>query len=249
MHSVPLVIAHRGASAHAPENTLPAFKLGWEAGADGVECDVRLTADCQVVCIHDADTTRVAGKSQVVENHSYADLQQLDVGAWQGVEFQDTRIPLLSELLAMTPFGKQVFIEIKTGVEILPSLFDVLDASSIDLRSVTVIAFDLELVRSLKQKRRDLRVYWLIDVTSNWLGRSRLKIQTVLETLIEIQAEGMGLRLHSGINREMVAAILSANVALNIWTVDDPTDARRYASFGVTSISSNEPALILAALK
>jgi glycerophosphoryl diester phosphodiesterase len=86
-------------------------------------------------------------------------------------------------------------------------------------------------------------------VKSNWLGRSKLKVDDVLDTLIDIRADGLGLRCHSGINRDMVHAILSADVALNIWTVDDPTDAQRFDSFGVTSISSNDPAAMLAALK
>jgi glycerophosphoryl diester phosphodiesterase len=249
MRMPPKVIAHRGASAHAPENTLPAFELGWQQGADGVECDVRLTADGQVVCIHDADTARVAGKSLSVEKHPYSDLQALDVGAWKGAEFKDTRIPLLSDLLAISPFGKQVFIEVKTGVEILSALLDVLDASPIELRVITVIAFDLEVIRSLKQQRPELHAYWLIDVKSNWLGRSKLKLDDVLETLTEIRADGLGLRCHSGINREMVHAILSADLSLNVWTVDDPTDARRFDTFGVTSITSNESAAMLVALK
>ena len=248
MRLPPKVIAHRGASEHAPENTLPAFELAWQQGADGVECDVRLTADCQVVCIHDADTERVAGKTLLVEKHSYADLQALDVGAWKGAAFKDTCIPLLSGLLAASPFGKQLFIEVKTGVEILPALLEVLDASPIDLRVITVIAFDTEVIRSLKQLRPEIRAYWLIDVQSNWLGRSKLKLDDVLDTLIEIRANGLGLRRHSGINRDMVHAILSADLALNIWTVDDPTDARRFDTFGVTSITSNEPAAMLAAL-
>ncbi|CAA6678377.1 MULTISPECIES: glycerophosphodiester phosphodiesterase [unclassified Lentimonas] len=248
MSMPPQVIAHRGASADAAENTMPAFELAWRQGADGVECDVRLTADCQVVCIHDADTERVAGKLLSVENHSYADLQALDVGSWKGEEFKESRIPLLSELLAASPSGKQLLIEVKTGVEILPALLEVLDASTIQLRVVTIIAFDVEVIRSLKQQRPELHAYWLIDVQSNWLGRSKLKLDDVLETLIEIRADGVGLRCHSGIHREMVHAILSADLALNIWTVDDATDARRFATFGVTSITSNEPAAMLVAL-
>ena len=245
----PKVIAHRGASADAPENTLPAFELAWQQRADGVECDVRLTADCQVVCIHDADTGRVAGKALAVEKHSYAELLELDVGRWKGAEFKDTRIPLLSELLAASPFGKQVLIEVKTGGEILPALLEALDASPIELRVITIIAFDVEVIRALKQQRPALHAYWLIDVKSNWLGRSKLRLDDVLDTLIEIRANGVGLRCHSGINREMVHAILSADLALNVWTVDDPTDARRFDTFGVTSITSNEPAAMLAAFK
>ncbi len=249
MNSTTLVIAHRGASIVAPENTLPAFERAWQEGADGVECDVRMTADCEIVCLHDADTQRVAGQSLLVEKHSLEDLRKLDVGAWKGPEFKGTRIPLLRELLAASPFGKRIFIEVKTGVEILPSLMEVIEQSPVDAKYITLIAFDVELVKALKLRKPRFAVYWLIDVRSNWLGRSKLKIDTVLDTLIELNADGVGLRRHSGIKRELVHTILRADVRLNIWTVDDPTDARRYASFGVSSITSNLPSLVLNALK
>ncbi len=248
MNYIPKVIAHRGASANAPENTLPAFDLAWKEGADGIECDVRLTADCQVVCLHDADTGRVAGTNLAVEAHDYAELQTLDVGKWKSAEFADTRIPLLSEVMAKVPPGKKFLIEVKTGEEMIAPLLDVIDAASVELKQIAVIVFDPAMVRALKAKRPELRVYWLIDVKSNWLGRSKLKLADVLDTLVEIDADGLGLRCHSGIHREMVKAILEADVDLNIWTVDNPVDARRYASFEVTSISTNCPRAMLDAM-
>ncbi len=248
MNYIPKVIGHRGAAANAPENTLPAFELAFREGADGVECDVRLTADCQVVCIHDADTGRVASTSMLVEEHSLEELQQLDVGAFRGAEFVGTRIPLLSELMAKVPPGKKLLIELKTRQEILAPLFEVIAASSIELKQLAIIVFDIEMVRAVKAQRPDLKVYWLIDVKSNWLGRSKLRLADVLDTLVEINADGLGLRCHSGIHREMVKAILEADVDLNIWTVDDPVDARRYASFGVSSISTNCPKAMLDAM-
>ncbi len=249
MHFIPKVIAHRGASAFAPENTMSAFDRAWYEGADGVECDVRLTADCQVVCIHDADTKRVGDYSLVVENHSYAELSQVDVGAWKGVAFAGTRIPLLSDLMAKYPEGKKLLIELKTGEEILTPLFEVIDAGTVELKQIALIVFDVNMVKALKARRPELQVYWLIDVTSNWLGRSKLKLADVLDTVAEIDANGLGLRCHSGIQREMVNAILEAEIDLNIWTVDDASDARRYASFGVTSISSNCPQAMLDAMR
>ena len=248
MNYIPKVIGHRGASEAAPENTLPAFELAFREGADGVECDVRLTADCQVVCVHDADTRRVAGTSMLVEAHSLEELQQLDVGAGKGAGFAGTRIPLLSELMAKVPPGKKLLVELKTGQEILKPLFEVIDAAAIELKQLAIIVFDIEMVKAIKAQRPDLNVYWLIDVRSNWLGRSKLKLADVLDTLVEIEADGLGLRCHSGIHREMVKAILEADVDLNIWTVDDPVDARRYASFGVTSISTNCPKAMLSAM-
>ncbi|MGJ8654641.1 MAG: glycerophosphodiester phosphodiesterase family protein [Opitutaceae bacterium] len=241
MKSIPKVIAHRGASAVAPENTLAAVEQAWKEQADGLECDVRLTADCQVVCIHDADTERVGDQNLLVEAHTYEGLEQVDVGAKKGDAYTGERIPLLSEWLTDVPDGKRLLIELKTGEEILTPLFDVLDAAAVDMEQVVIIVFDTDMVRALKARRPEVAVYWLIDVQSNWLGRSKLRLDDVLQTAKELQCEGLGLRCHSGIHRRMVQAILDAGLELNIWTVDDPSDARRYASFGVTSISSNRP--------
>ena len=241
MDHISQVIAHRGASAVAPENTLAAVARAWQEHADGLECDVRLTSDCQVVCIHDADTERVGDRKLVVEAHTYAELKQVDVGAEKGGAYTGERIPLLSEWLMDVPVGKRLLIELKTGEEILAPLFDVIDSAQVDRGQVVIIVFDAEMVRALKARRPEMAVYWLIDVQSNWLGCSKLKLNDVLKIAQELRCEGLGLRCHSGINREMVRAILDAGLELNIWTVDDPIDARRYASFGVTSISSNRP--------
>ncbi|MGC6425219.1 MAG: glycerophosphodiester phosphodiesterase family protein [Lentimonas sp.] len=244
----PRVIAHRGASGEAPENTLAAVKQAWVEGADGLECDVRLTSDCQVVCIHDEDTERVGDRKLVVEAHTYEGLEQVDVGAKKREFYSGERIPLLSEWLKDIPAGKELLIELKTGEAILTPLFDVIDAAQVELQQIVIIVFDIEMVKALKARRSELQVYWLIDARSNWLGRSKLKLKDVIQTALLHRAEGLGLRCHSGINREMVRTIKAAGLELNIWTVDDPSDARRYASFGVTSISSNFPGKILEAI-
>lgn len=249
MNYIPRMIAHRGASEAAPENTLPAFERAWRDGADGVELDVRMTADSQIVCIHDEDTQRVAGNSLVVASQSYAALQELDVGAWKGAEFKGTRIPLLRDLLSRAPGGKQIFIELKPGVEAVPALLEAIEASTVEVRQVSVLTFDLAVAKKVKQLRPEMRVQWLLEAKSNWLGRSNLKVEDVLETLIGTNIDSIGVQNHSGINRMMVKSILGASVRLNIWTVDDPAEARRYASFGVSSITTNRPKAILDALR
>jgi glycerophosphoryl diester phosphodiesterase len=249
MNYTPKVIAHRGASATAPENTLPAVELAWQEGADGVECDVRLTSDGQVVCIHDADTERVSGQKLVVAQTDLVTLQALDVGKWKGAAYVGTRIPLLSEVMAIVQPGKKFFIELKAGKEMLVPLLEVIDACSIELKQVALMAFDQETVKALKAKRPNLKVYWLIDVKSNWLGRSELKLADTLDTLVGIKANGLGLRCHSGIKRDMVKSILKADMHLNIWTVDKPVDARRYASLEASSISTNTPKAMLDAMR
>jgi glycerophosphoryl diester phosphodiesterase len=78
----PFIVAHRGASADAPENTLPAFELAWKQGADAIEGDFHLTRDGKIVCIHDYDTQRVSGSKRVVKDSTLDELRALDAGAW-----------------------------------------------------------------------------------------------------------------------------------------------------------------------
>jgi glycerophosphoryl diester phosphodiesterase len=248
MNDTPKVIAHRGASTNAPENTLSAFELAWKEGADGVECDVRLTADGEVICLHDADTERVGNRTLVAEESSLEALQALDVGTWKGSEFAGTRIPLLREVMAVVPPGKKIFIEVKSGEAIVAPLFEVIEASAIELKQIALMAFDESMVRALKARRPEIKVYWLHDPGSNWLGRTKLKLGNVLDTLVDLDADGLGLREHAGIDRKIVKAILEADVDLNIWTVDKAEDARRYNSLGVSSISTNGPRATLDAI-
>src|SRR5512138_2530443 len=93
----PLVLGHRGASADAPENTLAAFRLALEQGADGVELDVRRCRTGEVVVVHDADTSRVAGAPLRVGDASLSELRALDVGGPAGARFRGERIPRLEE--------------------------------------------------------------------------------------------------------------------------------------------------------
>lgn len=91
----PLVIAHRGASKDAPENTLAAIKLGFEQGADFVEVDLRLTSDEQIVLMHDASTKRTGDADLEVAAHTLDELKQIDVGAFKDPSWAGEKIPAL----------------------------------------------------------------------------------------------------------------------------------------------------------
>ena len=89
------IVAHRGASADAPENTVPAFQLAWERGADRIEGDFFLTSDGVIVCFHDKTTKRLGGGNLKVSSTPYQQLRALDVGAWKDPKWKGTRIPTL----------------------------------------------------------------------------------------------------------------------------------------------------------
>src|SRR5947208_878460 len=99
------IIAHRGASWEAPENTLSAVQLAWQQGADAVEADFRLSRDRQIVATHDDSTLRITGVDLRVHESSLAELRALDFGRWKAAQFEGERIPTLAELLATVPAG------------------------------------------------------------------------------------------------------------------------------------------------
>ena len=116
-----MIIAHRGASEDAPENTLEAFRLAWLQNADAIEGDFRLTKDGQIVCIHDEDTSRTCGEKMIVAESTYVELSQLDASAHFKGDLAPQSIPLLSEVFKAIPNNKGIYIEIKCGPEIVPT--------------------------------------------------------------------------------------------------------------------------------
>ncbi len=113
-----VIVGHRGASFDAPENTIAAFKLAWEQQADGIEGDFYITKDKQVVCIHDADTKRTAGKKLVVAESTLTELRELEYGKWKDAKFAGEPIPTFEEVLKVVPSGKLFVIELKVGPDI-----------------------------------------------------------------------------------------------------------------------------------
>ena len=111
------VIAHRGASQDAPENTMAAFRLAREMGADWMELDTHLTRDGEVVVIHDSELERTTGDKRLVEECDLADLKGLDAGAWKAPKFAGERIPTFAECLDFARNNIGVYVEIKNSAD------------------------------------------------------------------------------------------------------------------------------------
>ena len=110
---LPLVIAHRGDHSAAPENTLPAFQRALSAGADGVELDVRLTRDGQLVVFHDYRLDRTSDGQGRVMDRSLAEVRSLDVGSWFGPDFKSEIAPTLDEVFELLPQDFLINVELK----------------------------------------------------------------------------------------------------------------------------------------
>ncbi|BCX47264.1 glycerophosphoryl diester phosphodiesterase [Haloferula helveola] len=238
----PLIVAHRGASKAAPENTLPAFRLAWKLGADAIEGDFHLTKDKRIVCIHDADTKKVSSRNLVVSRSTLAELKELDVGSFHGEKFKGTRVPTLSEVVATVPDGKQIFIEIKCGPEIVPFLLKQLEASSLRHEQIVIISFKEEVIRQVKSQSPEYEAFWLCAFKTDKEGAVKPGVDEVLQKLAAIGADG--LSSNSRIAESFIEAVKAKGYQWHVWTVDDPDEARRMESLGVESITTNVPGLI-----
>lgn len=244
------IVAHRGASEEAPENTLAAFHEAWRQGADAIEGDFWLSKDGQIVCLHDADTKRVSGKNLKVAESDFVDLRRLDVGAWKGEKWRGERIPLLSEVLAIVPADKGISVEVKCGSEIVEPLLQEFKKSDVKLSQVTVISFDQEVIRELKKREPGLRANWLCSFKKRGVKRQyRPSLASVLATLADIGADGLGgsatLDLPAGFGKK----IRDAGFSYHVWAVDDAAEARHFLADGAESLTTNKPAELRAAFQ
>ena len=232
------IIAHRGASHLAPENTLASVMLGWEKEAD-VEVDVYLTSDNQIVAIHDKTTKRTAGTDVNVAEATARELRKLDVGSFKSEEFAGEPIPFLADIVETIPPGRKLYIEIKCGQEILPYLQELLAASG-QMSQIVIIGFNLETVTKSKELI-DVPTYWLKGTEKNketeeWIPHDPQLVQTARDKGLD------GLDVHyAGVTQELVDAAKAAGQKLYVWTVDDPEEALRLVELGVAGITTNRP--------
>ncbi len=244
--SKPLIVAHRGASYDAPENTLPAFELAWKQGADAIEADFLLTKDGQVVCIHDRSTKRFSDQNLVVANSTLKQLKALDVGSWKNEKYVGTRIPTISEVFATVPEGKKIFVEVKCGVEIIPSLVKEIEESNLGCEQIILICFKAEVVKSFKEILPYHKAFWLSGFKKDKKGAWNPSIESVLATIKSCTADGVDSQ-HS-IPNEFSKAVLDAGYEWHAWTINDVPTAKRLAKRGIYSITTDRPKLIASGL-
>jgi len=238
-----LVIGHRGASAEAPENTLASFNLAWQRGADGVEGDFYLSADGHIVCIHDADTERVAGVKHLVAETTLVELQKLDVGAWKDEKWRGEKIPTIEEVLATVPTGKKIFIELKVGPEIVEPLQSVLSASPLRAEQIILISFDEKTIAACEKRMPHLRSHWLTSYKKQEDGSWQPTPEEVAATIRRIRSDGLGSQANLDfVDQAFFEKFRAAGEdEFHVWTVNQRDVARRYQKLGAWSITTDRP--------
>jgi len=240
------VIAHRGASFAAPENTLSALRLAWEEGAGTAEVDVRLTKDGKIVLMHDDTLERTAAQPGRVAETTLAAIRKLDVGLWKDPSFTGERIPTLDEALAATPSGRTLVIEIKCGIEIVEPLVETLNRSSKPSKEIILISFDYEVLKALKREIPPYRAYWLLGYEPNF------PLEEIFSTYITLSKEagldGLNLGIEWPLDAPTARRVLDNGLRILVWTIDDPELARVWIKRGATAVTTNRPAFMMDAL-
>jgi len=247
-----LIVAHRGASYDAPENTLAAFHLAWEQGADGIEGDFYLTADNKIVCIHDRDTLRTTAEKFVIKDTTLEQLRTLDAGKWKDNQWIGERIPTFEEVFATVPENGLFVIELKTGAEIVPVLSEELARLDTGKIELLIISFHAETIAACKQHLPEVRAHWLTSFKRQTpLSPWQPTAAKVAAEVRQCGADGVGMK---GV-REIIDAEFIEHLRQNgcdefhVWTIDDPDDAKYFRSLGAIGITTNRPREIRAALR
>lgn len=258
----PLIVAHRGASYLAPENTLAAVRKAWQLDADGVEIDVHLSADGRVMVMHDANTLRTCGVALDISATDSARLRELDAGKFKGAQWQGEPIPFLSEVVATIPDGKFLVVEIKSGPEIISAL----NRISFNPRKVKFISFDLRVLAALRPLYPESDLFLLFDSeqptkdlltepveANNSPSISTSKKQTrfpdsgdglARQLLNVVRATGLdGLDVNASfpVDAALVRAIHDQGKQIYFWTVDDPARAEFLSEAGADALTTNRP--------
>lgn len=245
------IIAHRGASHDAPENTLSAFQLAWQQNADGIEGDFYLTADNEIVCIHDRDTKRTAGEKRIVEESTLSQLRELDYGVWKSSKFSGEPIPTLDEVIATVPDGKRFVVELKSDRRIIPKLVETLIRHQDKAIEFFVITFDADTAGEFKKRMPSIKTHWLTSFQqSTPLSTYRPTPTEIAATVAKAGVDGVGMKaMPKLIDADFIHELTTAGCKeFHVWTVDEVSTAKTFQTLGAIGVTTNVPAVIKPAL-
>ncbi|MDD6155326.1 MAG: glycerophosphodiester phosphodiesterase [Eubacteriales bacterium] len=232
-----LIFAHRGYSDKYPENTMLAYEKAVEAGADGIEMDVQMSKDGELVIMHDEAVDRTTNGHGLVKDLTLAELKQLDASYKFGDKYGVNRVPTLREFFRFVKMtGIMVNVELKTGVYTYDGIEEKTLAmiDEFGLRDKIIISsFNHYSVMKMKKMAPDMK-YGLLE--ESWI--------------IGMPAYAEDLKVNylhpvfNSVSEEMFRESSGYGIGINTWTVNDPAEMERLLKLGVNGIITNDPALV-----
>lgn len=237
------VVGHRGASGHAPENTLAAYRRAVELGAGFIETDLRLSRDARLVAIHDATLERTTNGRGRVRDYTLAELRELDAGSWFSPEFAGERIPTFEEILAFARKSDvDFYLELKDdhteGAE--PTLVASLRGAQ-QVAPIVVLSFQTKALAKIRTLNPTLMTGWLLN--ERWADPAD----------VVVAALGLGARqlapAHELVTPELLETARREGLPVVAWTVNEPARMRELVALGVAGVMTDYPDRLVAALQ
>jgi glycerophosphoryl diester phosphodiesterase len=236
------VTAHRGNSVEFPENTLPSFQGGIDAGADWVELDIRKTKDGQIVVSHDADTKRTTGVELVIPNTTFKELEQLDVAAEfrkaKGLTLSQCpvqRMPLLKDALQLFMKQNRTHVSMHLKVDCVEDAIGIIKEAHAE-RMVGFNDSGLDYVSKAKKLAPTIPIFWDRLPTTNIDDDIKVAKERGFETIV---------MHYSGVTQANVDKIKAAHLKTGAWTVDDRPTLEKMLKLGVERIYTDDPKLLI----
>jgi len=241
-----LVVAHRGSSGSAPENTITAFELALESGAEILECDVRLTRDGEVVVLHDRTLNRTTNDTGPIKERTLEELKRLDAGSWFSSRFKGERIPTLSEVLQLLDGGAFLNIELKAdyherqvNLQLQERVLEtVKDAHA--QQHVFLGSFNHRLMREIKVRHPELTTAIIYKALRDFASRpSHLVSRARADAFV---CGRWWLR------RKLLEDLQNHHIPVFVYTVNRERDVGRMKRLHVDGVITNYPDMVVKAL-
>jgi glycerophosphoryl diester phosphodiesterase len=245
----PRIVAHRGASHDAPENTLSAFRRAWELGVECVELDVHVTRDGHVVVMHDATTKRIGDRDRRISDQTLAELRELDVGGWKSPAYKGERIPTLGDVLTAMPNGRTTFVEIKSGPDTVGAVAAAIKSANLGSRDahVALQSFDAPTLVALAAAVPEAPAYWTVDPPIDDRDPSTPRALPYTTAVID-EAKRNGFPgvalLYSAVTDDLLVAAEAAGISVDVWTINDAPVIGQWQKRGVRWIETDRPDLV-----
>lgn len=232
------VIAHRGASQAAPENTHAAFVLAHDMGATWIETDVMLTLDGVPILHHDDSLKRTTGVDALVAQTKYDSIKQLDAGSWFSPQYASARIPTLHDTLIwahkhQVKFNLEIKPTVGTEVQTATLMMDMLKRHGVHPDEVLISSFSLKTLE-VAQKRAPEYHY-------GWLAHNPQDLQVGLQSGLTFATMNLNVKF---VDQTVLADLKSRGYAVLVYTCNDPVKAKHLLSLGVKAVFSDNPALL-----
>ena len=236
------IIAHRGASFDAPENTLASVNLAWTQGINFVEVDVRLTKDNILVVFHDETTIRFNQIDKSVREYNFEELLAINVGIFKGEQWRNEPIPTLEDVLKTIPANGTLVVELKDGPEMENALVQLEKRNATIWKQLEFISFHYETICIAKKIFPNNKCLWLLDLDyDSETKQNAPSNKDIIHKIKQHNLDGIDVFAGEMANESFFKTMHQENFEIYLWTINTVEHAKQYLPFSPHGLTTDKP--------